>query len=122
VHFFPLEQNGKLVPVCERDYFKRLDLTCRNCGEALRDTYIVAADSKYHLDHFTCSQCLTHFGADDLYYEHEGNVLCHYHYSTQYAIRCKGCGVTIFKQFVEGDNNGRWHAECYMINKVNLAS
>lgn len=84
----------------------------------MRDTYIVAANSKYHLNHFTCSQCDTHFGPDDLYYEHDGAVLCHYHYSTQYAIRCTGCAVIICKQYVEGNNNERWHAECYMINKV----
>lgn len=117
LRFFPLKEDGNVFPVCERDYFKRLDLTCRTCGEALRDTYIVAANSKYHLNHFTCSQCDTHFGPDDLYYEHDGAVLCHYHYSTQYAIRCTGCAVIICKQYVEGNNNERWHAECYMINK-----
>jgi hypothetical protein len=68
------------------------------------------------------------FGAQDSYYEHEGKVYCHYHYSTQFAQRCNGCQTAILKQFVEIFRNGQnqhWHPECYMIHKfwnVRLAS
>lgn len=77
-------------------------------------------DRKYHVDHFTCSLCDTVFGAQDSYYEHEGNVYCHYHYSTTFAQRCNGCQTAILKQFVEIFRNGQnqhWHPECYMIHK-----
>jgi hypothetical protein len=60
------------------------------------------------------------FGASDSYYEHEGNVYCHYHYSTRFAARCNGCQTSILKQFVEIFRNGQnqhWHPECYMIHK-----
>jgi len=60
------------------------------------------------------------FGAQDSYYEHEGNVFCHYHYSTKFAQRCNGCQTAILKQFVEIFRNGQnqhWHPECYMIHK-----
>ena len=74
------------------------------------------------MDHFTCSVCPTLFGPQDSYYEHEGDVYCHYHYSTRFATKCAGCNTAILKQFVEINRNMRdecWHPECYMINKVN---
>lgn len=64
--------------------------------------------------------CSTVFGAQDSYYEHDGHVYCHYHYSTKFAQRCNGCQTAILKQFVEIFRNGQnqhWHPECYMIHK-----
>ncbi|KAK0733887.1 hypothetical protein B0T26DRAFT_736701 [Lasiosphaeria miniovina] len=120
--FFPAddENGGGQYPLCETDYFRRLGLLCHQCGGALRGSYITALDRKYHVDHFTCSLCPTIFGAQDSYYEHEGQVYCHYHYSTQFAQRCSGCRTSILKQFVEIFRNGQnqhWHPECYMIHK-----
>ena len=120
--FFPAEdQEGQgQYPLCETDYFRRLGLLCHKCGGALRGSYITALDHKYHVDHFTCSLCPTVFGAQDSYYEHDGHVYCHYHYSTQFAQRCNGCQTSILKQFVEIFRNGQnqhWHPECYMIHK-----
>lgn len=120
--FFPVdsEDGNSQHPLCERDYFRRLNLLCFECGGALRGSYITALDHKYHIEHFTCSVCPTVFGAQDSYYEHEGKVYCHYHYSTQFAQRCNGCQTAILKQFVEIFRNGQnqhWHPECYMIHK-----
>jgi len=120
--FFPLEdeEGDGQYPLCETDYFRRLDLLCYDCGGALRGSYITALERKYHIEHFTCSVCPTVFGAQDSYYEHEGKVYCHYHYSTQFAQRCNGCQTAILKQFVEIFRNGQnqhWHPECYMIHK-----
>lgn len=106
--------------MCETDYFRRLGLLCHQCGGALRGSYITALDRKYHVEHFTCCLCSTVFGAQDSYYEHDGDVYCHYHYSTQFAQRCNGCRTAILKQFVEIYRNGQnqhWHPECYMIHK-----
>ncbi|KAL3473345.1 hypothetical protein BJX99DRAFT_261407 [Aspergillus californicus] len=120
--FFPIdaEDGSGQYPLCEIDYFRRLDLLCHDCGGALRGSYITALDRKYHIEHFTCSVCPTVFGAQDSYYEHEGKVYCHFHYSTQFAQRCHGCHTAILKQFVEIFRNGQnqhWHPECYMIHK-----
>lgn len=120
--FFPVDaaDGSGQFPLCEIDYFRRLDLLCFDCGGALRGSYITALDRKYHIEHFTCSVCPTVFGASDSYYEHEGNVYCHFHYSTQFAQRCNGCQTAILKQFVEIFRNGQnqhWHPECYMIHK-----
>ncbi|KAL2134762.1 hypothetical protein VTI74DRAFT_10918 [Chaetomium olivicolor] len=120
--FFPAddENGGGQYPLCETDYFRRLGLLCHQCGGALRGSYITALERKYHVDHFTCSLCPTVFGAQDSYYEHDGQVYCHYHYSTQFAQRCNGCQAAILKQFVEIFRNGQnqhWHPECYMIHK-----
>lgn len=120
--FFPTKtESGKTLPLCERDYFRRLNLVCENCGEALRGAYISALDKKYHVEHFTCTMCDIVFGPEDSYYEHENKVYCHYHYSVNYAAKCSGCKVAILKQFVEINRNSLdefWHPECYMIHKV----
>lgn len=111
---------GRLFPLCETDYFRRLDLICAQCSGALRGSYITALGRKFHVEHFTCSVCPTVFGPQDSYYEHDGNVFCHFHYSTRFAIKCTGCKTAILKQFVEinrNNNDEHWHPECYMIHK-----
>ncbi|GLB41802.1 putative protein with zinc-binding domain present in Lin-11, Isl-1, Mec-3 [Lyophyllum shimeji] len=119
--FFPIDgPDGRQQPLCERDYFRRLNLICAKCNMALRGSYITACNKKYHVEHFTCSLCPTLFGPQDSYYEHEGDVYCHFHYSTRFATKCAGCNSAILKQFVEINRNMRdecWHPECYMINK-----
>ncbi|KIM38387.1 hypothetical protein M413DRAFT_30219 [Hebeloma cylindrosporum] len=119
--FFPFDgPDGEQHALCERDYFRRLNLICAKCGMALRASYITACDKKYHVEHFTCFLCPTLFGAKSFYYEHDGNVYCHFHYSIRFAAKCPGCSRAILKQFVEIDRNMRhecWHPECYMINK-----
>ncbi|CAD6912104.1 unnamed protein product [Tilletia controversa] len=112
--------SSKLFPLCETDYFKRLDLLCAKCGCALRGSYITALGMKFHVEHFTCSVCPTVFGPHDSYYEHDSRVYCHFHYSTRFAIKCTGCRTAILKQFVEINRNNvdeHWHPECYMIHK-----
>ncbi|ODV89070.1 hypothetical protein CANCADRAFT_58101 [Tortispora caseinolytica NRRL Y-17796] len=121
--FFPIDDPsspGTQLPLCERDYFRRLDLLCHVCGGALRSSYVTAVGHKYHIEHFTCSVCPTRFGLKDNYYKHEGNVYCHYHYSRNFAAHCEGCQMSILKQIVLIYRYGRqqqWHPECYMINK-----
>ncbi|KAF9221327.1 RhoGAP-domain-containing protein [Gyrodon lividus] len=119
--FFPIDgPDSRQQPLCERDYFRRLNLICAKCGLALRGSYITACNKKYHVEHFTCSLCPTLFGPQDSYYEHDGDVYCHFHYSTRFATKCAGCSSAILKQFVEINRNMRdecWHPECYMINK-----
>lgn len=121
--FFAVEAedgSGEMIPLCERDYFQRLDLICHACKNALRGSYITALGHKYHIEHFTCSMCSTAFGPDDSYYEHNNSIYCHFHYSTLYASRCEGCQNSILKQFVEiyrGGVEQQWHPECYMIFK-----
>ncbi|KZS94533.1 hypothetical protein SISNIDRAFT_453465 [Sistotremastrum niveocremeum HHB9708] len=119
--FFPIETaDGAQQPLCETDYFRRLNLICAKCERALRASYITAVNKKYHVEHFTCSVCPTLFGPQDSYYEHQGDVYCRFHYSTRFAAKCAGCDTAILKQFVEINRNGQdevWHPECYMINK-----
>ena len=60
-------------------------------------------------------------GPQDLYYEHENGVYCHYHYSTRFATKCAGCDTAILNQLVKTENGTRyeyWHPECRMIEKV----
>ncbi|KAG2171655.1 hypothetical protein INT43_008035 [Umbelopsis isabellina] len=119
--FFEIEEeDGRVLPLCERDYFRRLNLVCATCGEALKGSYITALGQKYHVEHFNCSLCSTTFGPEDSYYENDGKVYCHYHYSVHFAVNCAGCETAILKQFVEINRNNvneHWHPECYMINR-----
>lgn len=112
--------NSKQVPLCEYDYFKKLDLICFNCNTALRGPYITALGNKYHLEHFKCSACGKVFESDESYYEQGNDIYCHFHYSKLFATKCEGCHLSIVKQFVElykGGKNQQWHPECYMVYK-----
>jgi len=41
--FFPVDsKTGEQYPLCETDYFRRLNLLCAKCGGALRGSYITA--------------------------------------------------------------------------------
>lgn len=89
--FFPVEEPEGMYPLCERDYFARLELICAKCDQALRSSYITACGeysvfssglqqnscqgNKYHVEHFTCSECDVLFGPNDSYYEH-GSKVC----------------------------------------------
>lgn len=123
--FFPQEMeddNGEFfqVPLCEYDYFKKLDLICFECDNALRGPYINALGNKYHLEHFKCSTCGVVFDSDESYYEHDNKIFCHMHYSKLFATKCEGCQSSIVKQFVElykGGRSQQWHPECYMVFK-----
>ncbi|KAI9266076.1 hypothetical protein BY458DRAFT_437655 [Sporodiniella umbellata] len=109
-----------MQPLCERDYFKRLELVCSECQEPLFGTYIVAVNKKYHPEHFSCHECSVIFGPEDCYYEHQDQVYCHFHYSTRFAVACAGCSMAILKQYVEIEREeciDHWHPECYMIQK-----
>jgi hypothetical protein len=47
--FFPIEgPDGKQYPLCERDYFRRLNLICAKCGMALRGSYITACSESHN--------------------------------------------------------------------------
>ena len=56
--FFPIhDRSGQQAPLCERDYFRRLNLICSKCGGALRGSYIAACSTPHallrFLDHLT---------------------------------------------------------------------
>ncbi|KAI5950839.1 rga1 [Candida jiufengensis] len=122
--FFPSEiienSKPKQIALCEYDYFKKLNLICFSCNNALRGPYVTALGNKYHLEHFKCSVCQHVFDSDESYYEHGNDIFCHYHYSKLYASHCEGCQSSIVKQFVElfrGGRNQHWHPECFMVHK-----
>ncbi|KAJ4178871.1 hypothetical protein NW755_012893 [Fusarium falciforme] len=120
--FFPHDDNGTEKPLCERDYFRRLDLLCFKCDQALRGNYITALDRKYHIEHFSCETCNVVFKANGSYYEHGNKVFCMVDYVKLYAQRCEACKFPILKQFVEARRSEdskllMWHPECYVIMK-----
>ncbi|KAL2692546.1 hypothetical protein Neosp_002956 [[Neocosmospora] mangrovei] len=120
--FFPHDDNGTQKPLCERDYFRRLDLLCFKCDQALRESYISALDRKYHLDHFMCDDCGVIFNASDSYYEYENKLVCVLDYLKAYASRCEACKFPILARFVDSADfedgpSTVWHPECYMIKK-----
>ncbi|ODQ45930.1 hypothetical protein PICMEDRAFT_21905, partial [Pichia membranifaciens NRRL Y-2026] len=121
-----VDQNGKSitnqtinVPLCEYDYFKRIDLICHTCNNAIRGAYITALRHKYHSEHFFCEVCHKVFESDN-YYANEGKIYCHFHYSKLYAFHCESCKCAILKQYVEifrGGKQQQWHPECFMVHK-----
>jgi hypothetical protein len=107
------------IPLCEYDYFKRINLICFNCDNAIRGSYITALGNKYHSEHFFCEICHKVFESDN-YYANNNKIYCHFHYSKLYAYHCQGCKCSILKQYVEiykGDKRQQWHPECFMVHK-----
>ncbi|ANZ76011.1 BA75_03146T0 [Komagataella pastoris] len=108
------------VPLCEYDFFKRVDLICHSCNTALRGLYITALNYKYHPEHFKCDVCSTVFKDNENFYDHNNGIYCHYHYSTRCALICESCDTAILKQFISISRAGRqenWHPQCFMVNK-----
>lgn len=107
------------VPLCEYDYFRRIDLICYTCNNAIRGSYITALGHKYHSEHFFCEICHKVFESDN-YYANDGKIYCHFHYSKLYAFHCESCKCAILKQYVEifrGGKQQQWHPECFMVHK-----
>jgi len=121
--FFPFKiEDGTYRPLCENDYYKRLDLICAKCGKALLDSHINAIGKKYHVEHFCCAKCNVVFKSQDLYYEHNGDIYCQKDYSQLYASKCGSCRTSVLKQYIEYNNNKtktveKLHLDCYMIYK-----
>ncbi|CDK25929.1 unnamed protein product [Kuraishia capsulata CBS 1993] len=115
----PVTKETKEVPLCEFDYFRRIDLICHTCQKAIRGPYITALNRKFHPEHFSCEVCHQVFDAED-YYEYDNAIYCHYHYSKLYASHCEACNSAILKQYVElwrGGRQQQWHPECFMVHK-----
>jgi len=110
----PPEGHTQEIPLCETDYFRRLDLLSYDCGGALRGAYVTALNHKYHPEHFICRE--PGYGklfGENSYYEHDGPTYYKHHYG-QHPDICHDCGTAIFKEFVEIFRDGqrqKWHPE-----------
>ncbi|KAI9024038.1 hypothetical protein DFJ74DRAFT_62185 [Hyaloraphidium curvatum] len=118
--FFPSKgPDGTPRPLCETDYFRRLDLLCAKCGQALRGPFISAFGRKWHESHFQCSLCPKVFSKDDAIYERNGNIYCQFHYSLLFAAKCGSCHTAVLRRFIEVNRNEgaveHWHLNCYTI-------
>ena len=116
---FYLWQDATIL--CENDYYRRMKLICNKCNQPLKGPHVQAVGKKFHLEHFTCYLCATTFGPEDVYYEHQKNVYCHYHFSVEFAHKCVGCNMQILEKFVESEdtkNRGCWHPECFLLFKA----
>ncbi|PPQ88709.1 hypothetical protein CVT25_009473 [Psilocybe cyanescens] len=133
--FFPIEgPGGRQSPLCERDYFRRLNLICAKCGMALRGSYITAC-SAYLLPHSSL------YNSIEIIFIQTKNTMSnilHAHFAPLssapkiHIMNMMGTyiAISIIRHasppnardaiFVEINRNMRdecWHPECYMINK-----
>lgn len=78
--FTRADGSKETVPLCEFDYFQRLDPTCRQCGNPLAASYIAAFnenDLKRVPDRFACESCERVFTAPYKYYSGaDGKIFC----------------------------------------------
>jgi LIM domain len=114
VNFYTYE-GAKL---CEMDFFRRLDLICASCDQALKVEHITFNGKKYHVEHFKCGEesCDYVFTAKDTCYLHEDRVYCvFHHYSSEYAKKCTGCQLPVLRKYVTLEKEA-WHPLCYSIN------
>lgn len=120
--YFPFEtESGDQVPLCEEHFYKRRGLLCCVCDKILNSTHYTIFGRKYDVEHFCCTICQKKFDTEEEFFNHDGSLYCHYHFSKFFVDRCEGCEFAILKQYVEifrGGKNQKWHVECYMINKL----
>ncbi|KAH3680970.1 hypothetical protein WICPIJ_008055 [Wickerhamomyces pijperi] len=120
--YFPFEvTSGEQIPLCEEHFYKRRGLLCCVCDKILNSTHYTIFGRKYDVEHFCCSICKKRFDTEEEFFNHDGSLYCHYHFSKFFVDRCEGCEFAILKQYVEifrGGKNQKWHVECYMINKL----
>eukprot|EP00834_Sanchytrium_tribonematis_P005472 NODE_333_length_9325_cov_0.557230.p1 type:complete len:771 gc:universal NODE_333_length_9325_cov_0.557230:7329-5017(-) len=131
--FFHMNQQ----PFCEQDYFKEKGLICSHCNQLIKTSHVTFNQQKYHLHCFTCAICKAPFDKQASYFtvKHSDletalqkpatidnpngmSVVCKYHYSIYFAMKCVGCILPILNQFVETSTNQCWHPECYMLYKT----
>ena len=130
--FFHLNQ----LPFCEQDYFKEKGLICTHCNLLIKTSHVTFNQQKYHLHCFTCAICKAPFDKQASYFTvkqsdldlivpkaspslNTMSVVCKYHYSTNFAMKCVGCILPILNQFVETSQSSQcWHPECYMLYKT----
>jgi hypothetical protein len=117
--YYAIPDTDPVILVCERDYFARHDSLCAKCNEPLRGPHVSALGKKFHMDHFCCSACNKTFQADDVYFEHDGKILCQLHYLQRVAPPCAGCKMQVLGQVIEitRDNKAeQWHPDCYSLH------
>ncbi|RSL41096.1 hypothetical protein CEP54_015925 [Fusarium duplospermum] len=121
--FYPHDDNGTQKPLCERDYFRRLDLRCFKCDKGLEGSYEIALGRRYHREHFSCDACDRVFEKGETYCEYENKVLCLLDYLKLDSRRCQSCEFPIFTEVMntadsEDGPELEWHHECYKIKTV----
>jgi hypothetical protein len=145
--FFPIEgTDGTKKPLCERDYFRRLNLVCEKCGMALRGSYVTACSQSHYrsvcfilflnfssfffsapqtknttLNILLAPSALPYSAHRTLTMNTTAMYIAISTTQVRFSTKCAGCSCAILKQFVEINRNNRdecWHPECYMINKV----
>jgi hypothetical protein len=119
--------------LCEDDYYQRCGFKCQHCsGLISNDNYKVVGIYKYHQQCLSCPGCTilknvppTHqvyLENEDKkeYFDYNRRPYCRYHYSFIKGVECKGCSHPIFYQSIESkaSEEGKWHPECFMIQKV----
>ncbi|SCU79400.1 LADA_0B00386g1_1 [Lachancea dasiensis] len=119
--YFPFEEPNtkQLIPLCQQDYFKRNNLLCFVCGQALRGVYYNAFGRLYDEEHFCCKICNEKCGVNTCF-NYQDDLYCKYHFLKYFSNRCKGCDYPISDQYIEfpkGEEVHRWHPECYGVHK-----
>ncbi|RTE81530.1 hypothetical protein BHE90_003933 [Fusarium euwallaceae] len=122
-HFYPHDDNGTQKPLCERDYFRRIELLCFKCHKSLEGSYQTALGRRYHDWHFSCDACDRVFNEEETYCEYKNKVLCLLDYLKLDSQRCQSCEFPILKEVVntvdsEDGSALEWHPECYKIKEV----
>ncbi|ORX53859.1 RhoGAP-domain-containing protein [Piromyces finnis] len=115
--------DGTFRPLCENDYYKRLDFVCAKCGKAILDIHINAIGKKYHVEHFCCAKCSKDLRSESMYFEHDGDVYCQKDFFQYFAQKCGSCRIPVLQQYVEHNNIKTktieiLHLDCYNIYKA----
>eukprot|EP00002_Diphylleia_rotans_P014404 TRINITY_DN2808_c0_g1_i1.p1 TRINITY_DN2808_c0_g1~~TRINITY_DN2808_c0_g1_i1.p1 ORF type:complete len:755 (+),score=160.37 TRINITY_DN2808_c0_g1_i1:49-2313(+) len=78
------------------------DKICLFCGCQVEDSkgFVIAAQRRWHTDHFQCYICSKNL-ADIVFYEKHNRVFCESHYAEVFCPRCATCEKALVGQYMQ---------------------
>lgn len=111
-HIQYYEKDG--LPYCALDYHDLFSPRCDHCKTPIESgRWLTALNKNYHVGHLFCRECGKPFEEGASYSEREGHVYCEEDYQKLFAMKCKGCGEGISREYITA-LDGSWHKECFV--------
>lgn len=111
-HIQYYEKDG--FPYCALDYHDLFSPRCDHCKTPIESgRWLTALNKNYHVGHLFCRECGKPFEEGSSYSERDGHVYCQEDYEKLFAMKCKGCGEGISREYITA-LDGSWHKECFV--------
>ncbi|KAL6069755.1 LIM domain-binding protein 3 [Balamuthia mandrillaris] len=99
------------LPQCQRCYQSLFCARCAHCDQPIEGSCITAIGKKWHVNCFSCAQCLKPFGTST-FFERDSNAFCQSCFYGIFSSRCASCERPISSDTVNALGR-QWHPECF---------